>query len=329
MNSIVTIIVPVYNSSAYLRECLESVRRQTSKDWTCVLVNDGSTDNSQSIIDEYCTLDGRFVGVSKPNERSVAKARYYGLKFAMTDFVILLDSDDILGDDDYVEKLTKRQRETNADVVISRMCCFEIDTSNIVWILPDDQFDCSQVIDGKTACLLTIPSWKIGLNGNMSRKELYNSLSEGNWANIDEVHGREMLIKSKRVAFSDSRYYYRRNPSSITRAISPYMFDRTINDFFLVKIAQKHFPDNKVLINELARIHVLQLRNYIVKFEEIKDKLSEKERVRMEMVLSQSYQSVDVGLLFKKMKSLKWGIVVALLRKFSWFRRFVVFCFCK
>ncbi len=160
--SSVTILVPIYNASEYLRECLDSILRQTYKDYTCILVNDGSTDESQSIIDEYCTLDGRFVSVSKQNEGSCGKARLFGLKYVKTEFVLMIDADDLFGDDDYVEKLIKRQRETNVDIVFSHTYCFENEMRSVVWTKPNEQFDFNQVIDGKAACLLTIPSWVIG-----------------------------------------------------------------------------------------------------------------------------------------------------------------------
>jgi glycosyltransferase involved in cell wall biosynthesis len=321
--SSVTILVPIYNASEYLRECLDSILRQTYKDYTCILVNDGSTDESQSIIDEYCTLDGRFVSVSKQNEGSCGKARLFGLKYVKTEFVLMIDADDLFGDDDYVEKLIKRQRETNADIVFSHTYCFENEMRSVVWTKPNEQFDFNQVIDGKAACLLTIPSWVIGCNGNLKRKELYASLSEGNWANWDEIQGREIIIKCKRVAFSDTKYYYRANPFSITRAISPILFDMSINDAYLVKFAQKHFPYNKVLANELSRKHFSKLRQYIVDYESVKTRFSKEERNWVEMALAQSYHLTDIGLLMKR--SLKWGIVVVILRRFSWFQRLVVY----
>jgi len=321
----VSIIVPIYNASLYLRECLDSVLRQTYKDWTCILVNDGSTDNSQTIIDEYCTLDDRFLGVNKENEQSCDKAKMYGVKCTQSDFVFILDADDILGDDDYVDKLMKRQRETQADIVLSRMYCFEKEIGNIVWVLPNNQFDISQVIDGESACLLTIPKWLIGLNGCLTRRELYNSsfpFSEGNWACLDEVRSRELLQKSRRVAFSDSKYYYRKNPMSVTHAISPFLFDRTMNDATLVQFAQKYFPKEKTLIGELAKKHYSYLRQSIVDYEVIKDKLTKEGRKRVEKALAQSYYLMDIGLQMKR--GLKWGIPVALLRRFSFFRHFVV-----
>lgn len=68
MKNRINIIIPVYNAFAYLGECLECIRNQSSKDWICYLVNDGSTDNSQLIIDEYCMQDERFEGLYKENE---------------------------------------------------------------------------------------------------------------------------------------------------------------------------------------------------------------------------------------------------------------------
>ena len=262
MDYIVTIIVPVYNASVYLRECLESVRRQSSKEWICILVNDGSTDNSQLIIDEYCTLDNRFIGVYKQNENSADKAKCYGVKCAKSEFVIILDADDFFEDDDYVEKLLKRQQETGADYVISRFCCFEEEKRDVIWALPNQEFDLTQVVDGQTACLLTIPHWLVGLNGSLTRRKLYDGLfpfSEGDWAYLDEVRGREMLIKCNRVAFSSVKYYYRKNPSSITRAISPMMFDRSINDALLASFVQEHFPGNRSLKTELSNRHFSRL----------------------------------------------------------------------
>ena len=325
MESRVYIIVPIYNASLYLHECLDSILRQTYKDWTCILVNDGSTDNSQSIIDEYCALDDRFSGVNKENEQSGDKAKMYGVKCAQSDFVFILDADDILGDDDYVDKLMKRQWETQADIVLSRMYCFEKEIGNIVWILPNEQFDLSQVIDGESACLLTIPKWLIGLNGCLTRRELYDSsfpFSEGNWACLDEVRSRELLQKSRRVAFSDSKYYFRKNPMSVTHAISPFLFDRTINDAALVQFAQEHFSKEKALIGELAKIHFLNLRQSIVDYEGIKEKLTEEGRKRVEKAFAQSYYLMDIGLQMKR--SVKWGIAIVILRRFSFFQHIVI-----
>lgn len=99
MKNRINIIIPVDNAFAFLGECLECIRNQSSKDWICYLVNDGSTDNSQLIIDEHCSLDDRFVGINKPNEGSSAKTIRYALKHIDSGFVTTIGDDDFVSAD--------------------------------------------------------------------------------------------------------------------------------------------------------------------------------------------------------------------------------------
>lgn len=67
MNDMVSIIVPVYNVQKFLPDCLDSIRGQTYQNWECILVDDGSTDNSGKICDEYADYENRFVVIHKEN----------------------------------------------------------------------------------------------------------------------------------------------------------------------------------------------------------------------------------------------------------------------
>lgn len=89
-----SIIVPVYNVAPYLRECLDSLLAQTFTDWECLCVNDGSTDNSGAILDEYAAKDRRFKVFHKPNG-GVSSARNLALDHAQGDWFAFLDSDDL------------------------------------------------------------------------------------------------------------------------------------------------------------------------------------------------------------------------------------------
>ena len=90
-----SVIIPVYNVENYLRDCLDSVLHQTFEDWEAICVNDGSTDGSASILEEYASLDPRFVVVSQANG-GLSAARNAGLKVAKGEYVLFLDSDDWL-----------------------------------------------------------------------------------------------------------------------------------------------------------------------------------------------------------------------------------------
>ena len=91
----VSIIIPVYNAEKYLPACIESIIAQSFNDWELILVDDGSTDGSGSICDEYSQKDQRIVAVHKPNGGPSA-ARNMGIKKAKGDFVTFIDSDDII-----------------------------------------------------------------------------------------------------------------------------------------------------------------------------------------------------------------------------------------
>lgn len=91
-----SIIVPCYNQEKYLSETLDSVLAQTSQNWECIIVNDGSTDNSEKIIDEYCQKDPRFIKLNQHNQ-GLSSSRNNGIKIAKGTFILPLDGDDKIG----------------------------------------------------------------------------------------------------------------------------------------------------------------------------------------------------------------------------------------
>ena len=95
MNITLSIIIPVYNTAPYLRECLDSVQCQTFTDYEVWLVDDGSTDGSGVICDEYDRLDERFHVLHVPNG-GVSKARNLGIERAAGFWIAFVDSDDTL-----------------------------------------------------------------------------------------------------------------------------------------------------------------------------------------------------------------------------------------
>lgn len=96
MNSpIISIIVPVYQAEKYLCRCIDSILAQTFTDWECILVDDGSTDKSGRICDEYATRDSRFRVFHKPNG-GVSSARNLALDNARGEWVTFIDADDFI-----------------------------------------------------------------------------------------------------------------------------------------------------------------------------------------------------------------------------------------
>ena len=91
----VSIIIPLYNSEDYLKETMDSVLKQTFADWECLIVDDGSTDNSKTIALDFCRHDSRFKYFSQENS-GPSSARNYGIGLAKGNYLLFLDADDIL-----------------------------------------------------------------------------------------------------------------------------------------------------------------------------------------------------------------------------------------
>ncbi len=112
----ISIIMPVYNVGKYLRECLDSIVNQSFKDFEIICINDGSTDNSLKILEEYRDKDSRFTIISQDNT-GAGEARNTGLKYASGKYVQFLDSDDYF-EPNMLENLYKTAKKYNADLTV-------------------------------------------------------------------------------------------------------------------------------------------------------------------------------------------------------------------
>ena len=122
-NQLISVIVPIYNVENYLRKCLDSILEQTFHNLEILLVNDGSTDGSGQICQEYVEKDNRIRYFEKENG-GVSDARNFGLDLARGDYVTFLDADDFLFED-YLEKLYIATTLSNADIMIGGYSRFD------------------------------------------------------------------------------------------------------------------------------------------------------------------------------------------------------------
>lgn len=126
----VSVIIPVYNVEKYLRECLDSVVNQSLKDIEIICVDDGSTDNSLSILQEYAAKDKRFKIFTQKN-KGAATARNKGLRVAKSEYLYFMDSDDYL-ELEALEKIYKKITETNADICIFKNRVYNQSTGEFI-----------------------------------------------------------------------------------------------------------------------------------------------------------------------------------------------------
>jgi glycosyltransferase involved in cell wall biosynthesis len=110
----VSIVVPIYNVEKYLRECVDSIFKQTLKDIEVILVDDGSPDKCGKIIDEYAHADSRVVAVHQENT-GYSRAVNRGIKMARGEYIGIIESDDWI-DDDMYESLYKNAKKNKTDI---------------------------------------------------------------------------------------------------------------------------------------------------------------------------------------------------------------------
>ena len=119
----VSVIFPLYNSQKYILKSLNSIVKDLSKNTEIICIDDGSTDNSLKILQQYALNDSR-IKILKQNNQGAAAARNLGLSYANGEYVIFLDSDDYF-EHDLIEESVAKAEEFNADIVIFRAEAFD------------------------------------------------------------------------------------------------------------------------------------------------------------------------------------------------------------
>ena len=119
MNKLVSVIVPCYNHAQFLDEALQSVLNQTYTNWECIVVNDGSLDNTKEVASTWCEKDNRFHYLEKKNG-GLSSARNAGIAISKGEYVLPLDADDIL----HESFLSKLVPELNQDDSLAIVSCY-------------------------------------------------------------------------------------------------------------------------------------------------------------------------------------------------------------
>ncbi len=113
----ISIIIPVYNGEKYLSRCLDSIINQTYTNFEIIAINDGSTDNSKQILEEYANKYKSFFKYIEQSNSGIAITRNNGLKMVTGEYITFMDDDDFL-DLDYFETYMKYANEYNLDVIV-------------------------------------------------------------------------------------------------------------------------------------------------------------------------------------------------------------------
>lgn len=307
----VSIIVPIYNSETYLKKCIESLINQTYQNIEIILINDGSSDNSQEIIDEFVSKDQRVKAFKKENS-GVSDTRNIGISEAAGEFFLFVDSDDFI-DLDYVDKSVKYIEDNNLDYL---KCSYiekngakenrinyyqnKIFTKNeiIVEISETDNFSSIGGVFVKKGII-------IDNNIRFSKDYKFGEDMFFNYC---------VLVSSNKVGYlSTCNYYYVSNSGSVSSNISvdslyKYFLDNLSVILKLDKVSEKN-KANKILkkINIITKKYVFSKKSKFKTYKKILKKMLDNENVKklivsakLSVVRENKFNKINMFFLLKK-----------------------------
>ena len=229
----ISIIMPVYNSEKYVSEAIDSVCNQSYENWELLIVNDGSTDHSAEIINEYARKDSRIKVFHRKNE-GVSMARNFALSRICGDYVTFIDSDDIYYKDRLKRILQVFEQYADCDIVFVRHKEFtgEIDKDEAIGseeiVVSDDNILEKVISDSKKHFV-----WNVMLKSEIAKKEKFAPIRFAE----DFCYIRDCVWHCQQMAVIDEvLYFYRRdNENAMT------------SHFF----SEKYVPDYMKLVDNV------------------------------------------------------------------------------
>lgn len=242
---LVSIIVPIYNTKKYLKNCIDSILKQTYKNIEILLINDGSPDDSDKIMEKYKLKDKRVKCFYKKNG-GLSDARNYGIKKAKGKYLCFVDSDDWISKY-YVEKLLNAVKENNSQIAV---CQFDRVYKDKVTKNNINEFD----IKG-----FKVPAaWnKIYLKEMIDKYDLKFPI--GKWYEDLDMTSKYIMLCDKIANVKESLCFYRQNDNSIMHTYDDRIFQiyDALNDIESFSKEKNIYEKNKQEIEFAHVYHVL------------------------------------------------------------------------
>lgn len=311
----VSIVLPVYNVEKYLTQCLDSIANQTFKDFECICVNDGSTDNSLKILQEYAQKDERFKIITQEN-KGLSGARNTGIKNTNTEYITFIDSDDWILND-YIEKLyTIAITYNNSDIVAAQhKIYFEKENKYETYL------NAAKINNIKKDNLTLSTIFKIvDMSRNVWNK-IYKTefIKKINLCFFENVYSGEdyafnilSFIYAKNFIFIDDfLYVYRKRDESLT-ANSGKIRIETFKSFIKVieELVKRKFDDK-----ELSSIYIKLISYHMGKLSKNVSKESKEELVNYSILSIQNFLNYHKNI--SKSEKIQLKIILFLLKTFK------------
>ena len=245
----VSIIIPVFNREKALIDTLNSILGQTHPNWECILVDDGSTDDTLLIIDTYVLKDKRFKVFSRPNNRikGPSTCRNIGLEKAKGDYIIYLDSDDLLAEFCLEERIKAFELHKDADFLVFEMQTFAYEVPLIVkeqLVERDEEDWLSNFMQLRGSWQTTAPIYK-----TIFAKKIGGFSEEIMIFEDFEIAIRALFLSSKYHTFKNVDYFYRNDDNYFKKHVD-ITYERKVVASFVTFLSLVH--NNVVVFSDIA-----------------------------------------------------------------------------
>lgn len=264
----ISIIVPVYNVEKYLKQCLESIKNQSYINFEVIMINDGSTDNSRKICEEY-TKDSRFILINQKNQ-GLSEARNTGLKNISGEYILFVDSDDWIESNCLAECISEIQRNNSDVIFFPYIKEKELSQEKVKLFNKEQVFDKENIkkiilrrLFGLLNEELRFPLKLENLNtawGKFYKKEIIKEefIDTKLIGTEDCIFNIYNLINIDKISYIEKTFYHYRktNINSLTRNYKKNLFNQWIYLYELM--------ENFILKNKLEIIYKKALNNRII-----------------------------------------------------------------
>lgn len=214
VNTLISVIIPLFNREEYILETIDSVIEQTHTNWELIIVDDGSIDNSYKVVAEKAKADARIFLYKRDKEpKGAPTSRNIGIEKSKGEYIQFLDSDDLLANDKFEKQLAIFSENSELDFVGCQTSVFVGDKSNIVRLwsqIPNekDSFNniLSQYLSSNSAWQTAALIWKKTFLNKIKGFDIRLTCSQ-EW----ELHGRALVFKSNFSFINENLVYFRGN----------------------------------------------------------------------------------------------------------------------
>lgn len=253
----ISVIVPVYNSEKYLKRCLDSIIKQTYKNIEIIVVNDGSTDESLRILEEYKNKYSNLKLVNQEN-KGQALAREIGLNISGGDYIAHVDSDDYI-EQNYLEKLYNHINLTNSNICSSRIA---LHPTNMPKFPLYNRKRSSKLIDleEQKEYLLYV---NVVTHSKLYKRQYVINNSINNKINDDLSVNHYAYAKARKISFAnDAIYHYLPNDDGlVSKFLNGIDVEKTKNVIVPLEILKEKFTSGGIYFKYTKEIEYIYLKN--------------------------------------------------------------------